>query len=623
MSIDLLTAALGYAAHGWHVFPLKPRAKEPATPHGFKDATTDAPQIHSWWQETPGANIGLHPAPSGLVVIDVDGGAGREAAMKLGLFTQPTLTAVTPRGWHLYFRHPDFAVSNKPLAPGVDVRGDEGYVVVPPSVHPSGTAYRWVKDATLDLAPDIVELLRNGAGPHAATPLPERIPETQRNTTLFSLAGTMRRRGAAEAEILAALGVMNTTRCVPPLPTDEVEKIAHSACRYPPADDGRYPVAPPPAEASEAGEAGPGLEDIEGPEEIPNACALLERERCAQAFSPPLLADFAAQAPVRVTWVAPGYAARDNVTAIAGHPKSGKTSLLAELAGAVSGEGTSFLGHPTAPGAVLWIDLEQPKGLTAAVLTEHCGPEARVYVQWGTLPGFAPMREFCLQQGVGLVVVDSLAKVYDLAGVEEENSATQVGHALAPLLDFARTTHVALVLIHHLRKTGGSEGLDLRGSVALAAAVDILVSFRRFAPDAEDADSRRVLQAYSRYEETAPKLVIERVDRRYRVCGTPGEVKRRTEREKLLAVLTEEPQTAEELAAAANMASSAARTVLKHLSHEPDAIRVVTRSGTGKKGDPFRYSKCLCAKKGFKSAQAFGNPETAIPTEEESDAVPF
>jgi hypothetical protein len=61
------------------------------------------------------------------------------------------------------------------------------------------------------------------------------IPEGQRNDTLMSLAGTMRRRGMGAEEIEAALLVTNNKRCDPPLATDEVKKIASSVCRYKPA----------------------------------------------------------------------------------------------------------------------------------------------------------------------------------------------------------------------------------------------------------------------------------------------------------------------------------------------------------------------------------------------------
>jgi putative DNA primase/helicase len=61
------------------------------------------------------------------------------------------------------------------------------------------------------------------------------IPEGQRNDTLMSLAGTMRRRGMGAEEIEAALLVTDNKRCDPPLPEDEVRKIAFSVCRYKPA----------------------------------------------------------------------------------------------------------------------------------------------------------------------------------------------------------------------------------------------------------------------------------------------------------------------------------------------------------------------------------------------------
>ena len=70
---DLLAAALGYAARGWHVFPLKPRDKTPLLPGkgaqgGHKAATLDPEQIKAWWSTHPDANIGISLEPSNLVV---------------------------------------------------------------------------------------------------------------------------------------------------------------------------------------------------------------------------------------------------------------------------------------------------------------------------------------------------------------------------------------------------------------------------------------------------------------------------------------------------------------------------------------------------------------------------
>jgi NAD(P)-dependent dehydrogenase (short-subunit alcohol dehydrogenase family) len=237
MSTDLLTAARRYAEKGWPVFPCRPRGKEPLTPNGFANATTDEAQIVAWWTQWPDANIGFVPGRAGLICFDLDGPDGEAAAQRLGLCAEPTLSVTTGRGRHLYFKRPDFHVGNRPLAPHLDVRCDDGYTILPPSVHLTGAIYTragTVQD--LKRLPPSLEVLRQGNGrPHAAAVLPERIPEGQRNETLTSIAGSMRRRNASEHAILAALREENTTRCEPPLNDDELAAIAHSVARYAPA----------------------------------------------------------------------------------------------------------------------------------------------------------------------------------------------------------------------------------------------------------------------------------------------------------------------------------------------------------------------------------------------------
>jgi len=235
----LLKAALGYAKHGWPVFPIVPRAKHPMTSAGFKDASTDEAEIRRWWGEAPEANIGFSPGRGRLVVVDVDGPDGRQAAAALGLLSEPTLAVLTGRpdgGMHLYYRHPGGTIGNAPLAPHLDVRADDGYVLLPPSVHPSGAVYRWDKAEILSLPPAAILPSANSA--RAATPAaaPAKvIPEGGRNQALTSLAGTLRRRGLEAAEIVAALTAVNATRCRPPLAEAELHTIAASVGRYQPA----------------------------------------------------------------------------------------------------------------------------------------------------------------------------------------------------------------------------------------------------------------------------------------------------------------------------------------------------------------------------------------------------
>ena len=130
-----------YAGRGWCVFPCVAGAKVPATTHGLHDATTDRDVIRQWWERWPRANVAIRTgAVSGLVVLDVDGPEGFASLKALearhGALPR-TYTVSTPRGGlHFYFAHPGGTIPNSAgkIAPGIDLRGDGGYVVAPPSV---------------------------------------------------------------------------------------------------------------------------------------------------------------------------------------------------------------------------------------------------------------------------------------------------------------------------------------------------------------------------------------------------------------------------------------------------------------------------------------------------------
>jgi putative DNA primase/helicase len=143
-----LAIALDYAARGWAVFPCVPRAKEPATKRGFYDATTNPATIRRWWLAQPDYNIGIATgAVSRIWVLDEDGEAGaatlRDLEAKYGPLPD-TLCSITGCGRHRWFRA-DVPIQSSAarVGAGVDVRGDGGYVLAPPSVHPDGPVYRW------------------------------------------------------------------------------------------------------------------------------------------------------------------------------------------------------------------------------------------------------------------------------------------------------------------------------------------------------------------------------------------------------------------------------------------------------------------------------------------------
>lgn len=201
----LAAAALAYAHRGWAVFPCRQRSKTPATSHGVLDATCDQLTVARWWSTDLAYNVAVATgAASGIVVVDVDGPAGHESLQDLqrrhGPLGDPLWAATGGGGWHAVYAHPGGRVGNRAgVAPGVDVRGDGGYIVAAPSVHPSGVRYRWHSRGRPGPIPAwLLRLIAPPPAPPPRTPVggsPDRrldglartvaaAPEGQRNTVL-------------------------------------------------------------------------------------------------------------------------------------------------------------------------------------------------------------------------------------------------------------------------------------------------------------------------------------------------------------------------------------------------------------------------------------------------------
>jgi hypothetical protein len=149
----MLRAALQLAERGLAVFPCRPRDKRPATAHGCKDATGDVITIQTWWQENPNYNIGIATGVvSGIFVVDVDDAEAELKRLEAEHGELPqTVEVITGRedGRHLYFKCPNALIGNTAgkIAEGIDTRGEGGYVLAPPSIHPSGRRYAWSVDS--------------------------------------------------------------------------------------------------------------------------------------------------------------------------------------------------------------------------------------------------------------------------------------------------------------------------------------------------------------------------------------------------------------------------------------------------------------------------------------------
>jgi hypothetical protein len=159
----LANAALWYAAAGWPVFPLKPAGKTPLTRNGFKDASTNLTQVAAWWRTTPAANIGV-PTGVRFDVIDVDGPEGFASLATIRHHNcppdccaetvcpgDPTVLgmeilakAYTGGGGRHLLVAPLGHRNGARIMPGIDIRGQGGYIVAPPSRHESGRLYDWL-----------------------------------------------------------------------------------------------------------------------------------------------------------------------------------------------------------------------------------------------------------------------------------------------------------------------------------------------------------------------------------------------------------------------------------------------------------------------------------------------
>ena len=246
----LLQTALKYAKkYGWAVFPVSHRTKKPLTPHGCIDAKKDPGAIRAWWGRYPNASIGVATgSASNLVVIDedIDEEKDKNGFLEVNQWEKEngklpeTAAAITGRGGtHLYYRFTGATIRNRTgLLEGVDIRGEGGYVIAPPSVHPNGKTYEWDLDPEeFEIAEVDEQVLKflNQKLPKddkEQFQVPQTIKSGERNDTLFKMACSLQSQGYPDAAIMATLRATNETACDVPLTDDELDLIVSSALKY-------------------------------------------------------------------------------------------------------------------------------------------------------------------------------------------------------------------------------------------------------------------------------------------------------------------------------------------------------------------------------------------------------
>lgn len=236
----LLEGALDLLRFGWSMLPIQPRGKTPLVSWAaLQGCAAEEEVVRAWWKRWPDANVGVVTGPvSDIVVVDVDGAKGAASLKEAGLALPQTVSSATGRGWHVFFKHPGWRVPSRAgLLPGVDVRGDGGNVVAPPSVHASGRVYSWVRGRgpreveLAELSGQLCELLK-GAPLREGTILAgdgflEGVAEGERNNRAAALAGLFVSRGFTRTQTTRLLLLWNSQNR-PPLDEGEISRVVTS-----------------------------------------------------------------------------------------------------------------------------------------------------------------------------------------------------------------------------------------------------------------------------------------------------------------------------------------------------------------------------------------------------------
>lgn len=300
-------------------------------------------------------------------------------------------------------------------------------------------------------------------------------------------------------------------------------------------------------------------------------------------------------------WVWTGYLARGGITLFSALWKAGKSTILSHLLKSLDGSKAEFLGQAVVPGRVLYVT-EEHEHLWAGrrdklLIGDHVGMACRPFKMRPTMQEWRDYLKVLSEQvrkyQFDVVIFDTLSKMWP---VREENDAGQVEEALMPLWSMAQE-EVAIMLVHHSRKSGGEQFVGARGSGGLPAFCEILVEFSRSTDDVKDP--QRVLKGMGRYEETPVKLLAELTPSGYIAHGDPDDVKVRVDHKKAdwkdllwgeLGITGSTWSAADELIERLARHGEGARRqdVLATLKKWVDDGEA-ERKGKGVKGDPFMY----------------------------------
>ncbi len=469
----MLEGALRLARIGFAVFPLHPRSKHPMFESWPEIATTDEAQVERWWKQTPDANVGIATGrKSRVFAMDIDPRHAGDITFDLlvakqGKFAETLQQITGTGGWHLFFRYPNIEVRNKVgVFQGIDIRGEGGFVVAPPSVHPdTGKRYEWDGLAELERQPIAdapLWLLEALQVTKPKVEIPVQIPHGTQHFTLVALAGMMRRAGLDAEDIYPSLMKVNERHCERPGPAANIAKIADSMMKYAPADASLYKTATKLWRLTKAKE----VEDQKRVDKL-------------MVTTVDGLTIYRSDTPDN-QFVIEGLLL-NGLTILAGRPKSGKSWCALQLALSVS-LGTLFMAtkEVATPGLVDYFALEESQQRTALRMRKLLASESillqNLNVAYSLLPlaggGMEQLKLMVEKRPPSLIVIDTFLKAVGAPPKENTDLMRTEYREIDMLHKLAQDAKIAIVLVHHTRKAGGAPIDAIAGSTGVTAAAD-------------------------------------------------------------------------------------------------------------------------------------------------------
>lgn len=238
-----LDAALEYAEMGLSVIPVRPDKKPYISWGEFQERQASPEEIREFWSKFPDAGVGIITGTvSGLFVIDADNEEAYQQIQQSLPDALATPTAKSPKGYHTYFEMPaDTIIGNATgIFPGVDIRGEGGYVVAAPSVNGTGKVYRWIDGLSIIEVPPapcpstflkkIIKAVKSISGRDRGLPAAKEnmFIEGRRDEDLFHTALCLAKGGCSEQEAMKIIeGIAE--KCNPPFPLPEAMAKVKSA----------------------------------------------------------------------------------------------------------------------------------------------------------------------------------------------------------------------------------------------------------------------------------------------------------------------------------------------------------------------------------------------------------